>query len=267
MNVADNPNYTNPSGPIWITTGGGGRALYPVDPLSSIEAFCLSAYHFVEVALFNNSVGLAAVAPDGSVFDVMQITKTPSTAIALAGFEAIGEPDGVRLRWERTDGGNDGGFHVDRSLNAAGPWTRITPELLRGSSTFEFVDRDAEAGVTYAYRLAMVDGEGRETTTGAISASRSAPLRFALHRPRPNPARNVSTIPFTLDRAAATSVRIVDVTGRVVRTLASRSLPAGAHSESWDGRDQRGRLAASGVYFAVVRAGDRELRTRLALLR
>lgn len=267
-NVLENPVYTNPSGPVWITTGGGGRSLYSiVTPLSPIEAYSTSAFHHVEVTIVGNQLGLAAVTPADSILDVMFITKTPTTAIALAGFQAIGETDGIRLRWERTDGGSDGGFHVDRAPNAAGPWTRLTPDLLRGSSSFEFVDRGAEAGVIYAYRLAIVDGDGRETATGAISATRSAPLRFALERPRPNPSRGGATISFTLDRAAATRVLIVDVTGRVVRTISSRSLPAGAHDVSWDGRDGAGRRVSSGVYFAIVRAGDRELRTRVALLR
>ena len=267
VDVASNPFFTNPSGPVWITTGGGGRGLYPLVAPTAIEAHSYSGHHFVEAFVFGDTLSLAAVTPADSILDVMFIRKTATTAIALADFRAAGEPDGIRLRWERTDGGSEGGFHVDRGLNAAGPWVRITPDLLRGSSSFEFVDRDAEAGVTYAYRLVLVDGQGRETATSAISAVRGAPLRFALERPRPNPARGTATIPFTLDRASATRLLIVDVSGRVVRAVASRSLPAGAHAISWDGRDQGGHRVASGIYFAVVRAGDRELRTRVAFLR
>ena len=266
-NVASNPFFTNPSGPVWITTGGGGRSLHTLVAPTSIEAHSYSGHHVVEGFIFGDTLSLAAVTPADSILDVMFIAKTATTAIALADFQAVGVADGVRLRWERTDGGSEGGFHVDRGLNAAGPWTRLTPELLRGSSSFEFVDRGAESGVTYTYRLAIMDGEGRETVTSAISAVRGAPLRFALERPRPNPARGTAMIPFTLDRAATTRVRIVDVSGRVVRTIASRALPAGAHAASWDGRDDRGHQAASGIYFAVVRAGDRELRTRVAFLR
>jgi flagellar hook assembly protein FlgD len=62
-------------------------------------------------------------------------------------------------------------------------------------------------------------------------------------------------------------VSIVDAQGRLVRTLASRSMPAGAHALSWDGRDDRGAAAAAGIYFAVVRSGEREAKTRVALLR
>jgi len=112
-----------------------------------------------------------------------------------------------------------------------------------------------------------VDGKGVETAGPSVSATRSAPLLFALERPRPNPTRGTAVIPFTLDRAAPTRVAIVDVSGRLVRTLASRAFPAGSHAVSWDGRDGAGREVASGIYFAVVRSGEREARTRIALLR
>jgi hypothetical protein len=193
--------------------------------------------------------------------------KTPTTAIEMTGFEAVGEPGGVRLRWQRPDGGTDGGFNVYRALDASGPWARLNAELLRGTSSFEFFDPDAAPEVATVYRLGIVDGNGRETAGPAVSAVRLSPLRFALERPRPNPTRGASLIPFTLDKPSPTRVVIVDVSGRVVRTLASRTFQAGAHALTWDGRDGSGREAASGIYFAVVRAGDREARTRVALLR
>ncbi|HSQ59176.1 MAG TPA: metallophosphoesterase [Acidobacteriota bacterium] len=267
QDVADDPSYFNPAGPIWITTGGGGRSLYGLTALSSREASAISTYHLVDVFVVENGLFLQAIAADGAVIDTVQIVKSPTTAIAIAGFEAEGGPDGVRLRWTRADGGNDGGFHVDRAASSAGAWTRLTPSLLVGGGAFEYVDRSGEAGVTYAYRIALVDGQGRETASGVVSASRSGPLRFALGRARPNPARGATTLHFTLDREAATRVMIVDARGRLVRTLASRPMAAGEHVLPWDGADDRGVAAAAGVYFAVVRSGGQEARTRVALLR
>ncbi|HEU4725541.1 MAG TPA: metallophosphoesterase [Candidatus Eisenbacteria bacterium] len=266
VNVASNPVYTNPSGPVWIVTGGGGRGLYPIDPLSSIEAYSASVHHVVAVTIVDNQLGLAALKADDTVFDAMTITKSPPTAITVAGFMASAESEGIRLSWNRTDGRSDGGFYIDRAPSEAGPWTRLTPEMLRGSGGFEFVDRTAEAGVEYVYRLTMVDGNGQESLSTLANASRAL-YHFAIDRPRPNPTRGAASIPFTLDRAAQARVLIVDVSGRLVRTVSSRSLPAGPHAVNWDGRDESGRSVASGIYFAVVRVGDREMKTRLALLR
>ncbi|HEU4333420.1 MAG TPA: metallophosphoesterase [Candidatus Eisenbacteria bacterium] len=267
QDVVDEPNYFNPSGPIWVTTGGGGRSLHALTALSSREASAVSTHHLVDVFVVENGLYLQAIAADGAVFDILQVVKSPTTAIAIAGFEAVGGPDGVRLRWTRADGGNDGGFHVERAASPAGPWTRLTPSLLVGGGAFEFVDESGEPGVTYAYRLALVDGQGRETASGVVSASRSGALRFALGRARPNPARGATSLHVTLEREAPTRVMVVDAQGRLVRTLASRPMAAGAHVLSWDGADDRGIAAAAGIYFAVVRSGGHEAKTRVALLR
>lgn len=54
---------------------------------------------------------------------------------------------------------------------------------------------------------------------------------------------------FTLPRAATTSAGIYDPQGRLVRTLwRGDALPAGAHEGTWDGRDDKNRSVAEGVY-------------------
>jgi len=55
---------------------------------------------------------------------------------------------------------------------------------------------------------------------------------------------------------------VYDVKGRRVRTLA-RSVPPGLYVLSWDGRDDSGRPAASGVY--ILRLG--EVSCKLVLMR
>jgi hypothetical protein len=42
---------------------------------------------------------------------------------------------------------------------------------------------------------------------------------------------------------------------------------AGRHAAEWDGRDQRGAAAASGVYFYRFRAADYEKTGRMVLLK
>jgi sugar lactone lactonase YvrE len=66
---------------------------------------------------------------------------------------------------------------------------------------------------------------------------------------RPNPSRGDTSISFSLDRPAHVRVRIVDVTGRDVRTLLDRELSEGAHDAVWSGRDNAGRPVGAGVYF------------------
>ena len=48
------------------------------------------------------------------------------------------------------------------------------------------------------------------------------------------------------------TVAIYDVTGRMVTSLYSGSVPAGVKCITWNGRDRMGRAVASGAYFARV---------------
>jgi hypothetical protein len=85
-----------------------------------------------------------------------------------------------------------------------------------------------------------------------------------------NPLRSGSAaVEFGLAAADRVEVRLYDVAGRLVRTLADRLYPAGEHHLVWDGADDTGRPAARGVYFARVRFAARgfERTTRLVVLK
>lgn len=81
----------------------------------------------------------------------------------------------------------------------------------------------------------------------------------------PNPFRGRTVIEFTLPEAGHTSVAIMDVSGRVVRTLADGAYAAGRHTLTWDARNEDGRTARAGVYFVRVKQGA-ELRGQKLLL-
>ncbi len=65
----------------------------------------------------------------------------------------------------------------------------------------------------------------------------------------PNPFNPRAEIVFRLPTAGATRIAVHDVAGRRVRTLVDRWCAAGRQSVIWDGCDDRGRGAASGVYW------------------
>jgi len=66
---------------------------------------------------------------------------------------------------------------------------------------------------------------------------------------QPNPFGSATTIQFTLERAGRGELSVFDVSGRLVRRLASGWLEAGPHALRWDGRDDAGRRGEPGVYF------------------
>jgi hypothetical protein len=83
----------------------------------------------------------------------------------------------------------------------------------------------------------------------------------------PNPFNPSARIEFSLAQAGPARLEIVDVRGRLVRVLHDGRLPAGPQAERWDGRDEHGRAAASGVYVCRLTAGGTSRSMRLTLLR
>jgi hypothetical protein len=66
---------------------------------------------------------------------------------------------------------------------------------------------------------------------------------------RPNPVLSGTELAFELENHAQASLRIYDLSGKLVRTLVTGSLAAGSHTARWDTRDESGKPVASGVYF------------------
>jgi len=96
------------------------------------------------------------------------------------------------------------------------------------------------------------------------------PTRVALQQNQPNPFRpgeRGTRIGFDLPRSTDVQLRILDVGGRVVRTLVDARLPVGRHERIWDGRTDAGHPADCGVYFYHLNTGERSVARRMLVLR
>jgi len=93
------------------------------------------------------------------------------------------------------------------------------------------------------------------------------PKNYRLYQNYPNPFNSSTVISFTLPENQQVTLKIYDNNGRVVTQLASDVFKAGIHHIRWDGRDDRNRIAASGVYFYEFRAKDYSSVKKLILLR
>ena len=62
-------------------------------------------------------------------------------------------------------------------------------------------------------------------------------------------------------------VNMVDLRGRIIRTLAAGWLASGAHQAIWDGRDDNGRAVSSGAYLSRVIFEDSAMTARVTLVR
>ncbi len=83
----------------------------------------------------------------------------------------------------------------------------------------------------------------------------------------PNPFNPMTEIRFELASPQQVSLRIYDVTGRLVRELESGSLVAGPHARVWQGRDSSGRQAPSGAYYVRLVTEDKIENLKIMLLK
>jgi WD40 repeat protein len=84
--------------------------------------------------------------------------------------------------------------------------------------------------------------------------------RTELYQNFPNPFNPETWIPFSLANRERVVIRIYSSTGQLVRTLDLGQKPSGAYlsreeAAHWDGRNEKGELVASDVYFCVIEAG------------
>ncbi|MBD3423558.1 MAG: T9SS type A sorting domain-containing protein, partial [Candidatus Latescibacteria bacterium] len=70
-----------------------------------------------------------------------------------------------------------------------------------------------------------------------------------LHQNHPNPFNPVTEIRFSLKARSRVTIRVYDVSGRLVNTLVDGMVERGGHRVKWDGTSSRGSGVASGVYF------------------
>ncbi|MCK4916476.1 MAG: hypothetical protein KAS89_09895 [Candidatus Eisenbacteria sp.] len=108
-------------------------------------------------------------------------------------------------------------------------------------------------------------GQGCPPATGLEDGGESV---VAVHPATPNPFGHRTALSYELPSAGMVGVRVFDVSGRLVRTLVDAEYQeAGPRTLVWNGRDDSGRPAASGVYFFRVDIGGESMRRRAVLLR
>ena len=129
-------------------------------------------------------------------------------------------------------------------------------------------DLDGDGRIFYGDFFIFADlfeaAGGRADKLSALAAELLAG-RLQLRPGYPNPFNAETTIEYVLPAAGPVQLAVYDVHGQRVRMLADGHYGAGLQRVRWDGRDEDGRPAASGVYLYRIRA-DNRIQTRKLLL-
>lgn len=99
-----------------------------------------------------------------------------------------------------------------------------------------------------------------------VETSRDA-SRPALLISSPNPLIDHASLFFELPRPASVDIQVFDAAGRHVCRVFRGAVSGGRHVMRWNGRDDAGRVVASGTYFVRLQGDGGSVSERLVLLR
>ncbi len=109
---------------------------------------------------------------------------------------------------------------------------------------------------------ATVVSVGNENTSENI-----LPTEYALYQNYPNPFNPETKIRYDLPESGYVALRIFRIDGQLVRTLQNSDQPQGRYELTWDGKNDFGYKAGSGVYFYQLLAGNFVQTKKLILLK
>ncbi|MCH7521018.1 MAG: T9SS type A sorting domain-containing protein, partial [Candidatus Marinimicrobia bacterium] len=141
--------------------------------------------------------------------------------------------------------------------------TRQVVDLLPGSAPLVITDYREE----FPYHLKIVAGSASyvESTTEEILAS--LPAAFALKQNYPNPFNPTTRLEYSVFRPARVSLKVYNILGQELVTLADGWQDLGHYTVVWNGRDRFGSQLASGIYFAVYTAEGRSMTRKMVMMK
>jgi len=92
-------------------------------------------------------------------------------------------------------------------------------------------------------------------------------IPFCLYQPFPNPFGDAATIRYSLPYATHVSLKVYDVSGRMVTRLVDGQVDPGVHELRWEGKDNLNRKCPSGVYFVRYQADEYQAAKKMVLIK
>ena len=164
----------------------------------------------------------------------------------------------------------------ETSLNGAGltsfdgyEWTYHRDDFwLVYSSDRLAVDHDDVIWVaSYMGGIASYDPGPYKGNQTLVGETVELPSPLSIRNNYPNPFNPSTTIEFSLPKKGFVSLIIYNISGQKVRELVSENLPAGLHHVVWDGTDENGHAASSGIYISQLRMGKKAVAGKMLLIK
>jgi lysophospholipase L1-like esterase len=170
-----------------------------------------------------------------------------------------------------------------------------SPIVIRGIDDTSFFTPALRDSLTYYWKVEATDVEGLFTFSNDVfsfvvltltgiedgnggTAHGTLPRVFSLSQNYPNPFNPATSIDYAIPTSGSRSLvdeqqavhvflTIYDLRGRVIKILVNEPKAPGNYSVHWDGRNQQGERATSGIYFYHIKAGKFHSMKKMVVLK
>jgi hypothetical protein len=202
----------------------------------------------------------------------------------LSGYDPGESGDGSKItgymKVSPPAGGGSGSAARTPGAPAQDGWILVSSGTIRGFSqpdTFTW-DTTGFPGGVYLLEARMVNAAGHMGSDLRLSGipqytvgtdrPQTPQLRLNLKSPYPNPFNPSTTIEYSIPTDGKVTLAIFNVSGALVRRLVDNEpVTAGTHRVEWDGRNDAGKIVASGIYLCTLRSAGSSSSVKLVLMR
>ena len=97
--------------------------------------------------------------------------------------------------------------------------------------------------------------------------SSTLPASYRLYQNYPNPFNSSTRISYYLPESTDLTIEVINIHGKVIKTLYDNGQLSGSHSCTWDGTDSHNNPVASGLLFYRISAGNYSETLKMLLLK
>ncbi len=218
-----------------------------------------------------NHVPTQGVSPVGSAVPAGAITSDP-TFIIFGGCPLINDFDVITPTAPTVNQVCYGTTTVSATSTNGAVVSKVTNNgssnvavVVSGFSFIYIKDNDNNGVMDRAHFLKDVITFLGNTVTGPTPVASSKVN--SLDQNYPNPFNPQTTIAFSVKDRGLVTLKVYNVAGELVRTLANEEFIAGAHAKVWDGRNDAGQPVSSGVYFYKLVTNNFSQTKKMVLLK
>ncbi len=191
------------------------------------------------------------------------------TFVELSDFSVTSVGNTRVVNWTSAAERNNAGYILLSGATENGEYSRLHEGFLplNPAGAYHYIDRRADIGERCYFKLQAIALDGSVQEFGPIAATVSSPGKLRLAQNFPNPFNPETTIYFEVDEAQRIDVAIYNLAGQRLCTLHNAATAPGYHQTRWNGRDETGITAVSGIYYCVLTGKQQRQVIKLLLLK